>query len=356
MMIDHPINDSSNIDVVAEEPLFSVQTHLLFDQFAKSKKTTLVAPLSLDHLIGMIYPLYKDQDQKIILSKVFGTVDERAIVRYLKKTLTDYPTLKIGNCVATNLDTHDLQHHFDQLKVTPFSLNDGEIVSKINDFVSQKTQGLIGSIIQDRRDMPSNGLVAINAGSFIGKFDQPFLPEETRKETFVTEQKEPLTLDMMWGMKLVNYFECDQFQYIELPLENGQYLLKLVLPKEDQSVQEVWHLYPFISGHNLAKRSLVDILLPKFQVSQTTELLGLLASYEIPLLEDTSCGRLTSIMQKTLFELEEGGVKAAFVTSGFFKTSIDKPSPNHKIQFIRPFAFELTTVDFVPIMTGVYNG
>lgn len=356
MMIDHPIPDPSNFSVIAEEPFFNVHTHLLYDQFAKSKKTTLLAPLSLDHLIGMIYPLYHEQDQKILISKVFGTVDEQAILRYLKKTLTDYPTLKIGNCVATNLDIHDLQHHLNELKVTPFSLNDGAIVSKINNFVSEKTQGLIGSIIQDRRDLPSNGLVAINAGSFIGKFDQPFLPEQTRKETFVTGQKEPLFLDMMWGMKLVNYFECDQFQYIELPLENGQYLLKFVLPKEDQSVQEVWRFLPFISGHNLAKRSLVDILLPKFQVSQTIELLGLLAGYEIPLLEDTSCGRLTSIMQKTLFELEEGGVKAAFVTSGFFKTSIDKPSPNHEIHFIRPFAFELTTADFVPIMTGVYNG
>jgi len=161
---------------------------------------------------------------------------------------------------------------------------------------------------------------------------------------------------MMWGMKLVNYFECDQFQYIELPLENGQYLLKLVLPKEGQPIQKVGHIHPFISGHNLAKRSLVDILLPKFQVSQTAELIELIAGYEIPLQTDTSCGRLTSIMQKTLFELEEGGVKAAFVTSGFFKTSIDKPSPSHEVHFVRPFAFELTTADFVPIMTGIYNG
>lgn len=364
MMIEHPISYPSTVDVVSEKPFFTVHTHLLYDQFTKSNKTTLIAPLSLDHLIGMIYPFYREQDQKILLSRAFGTSDEQVILRYLKKTLTDYPFLKIGNCVATNLDIQDLHHHLDQLKVTPFSLNDEAIVSKMNDFVGEKTEGLIGSIVQDRRDLPSNGLVAINAGSFIGKFDQPFNPELTRKETFVTDQKEPLSLDMMWGMKWVNYFECDQFQYIELPLENGQYLLKLVLPKEDQSILEIWPLHPLgisnifsvISGLNLTKRLLVEILLPKFKVSQSQELLGALVGYEMPLLRETTCGRLASIMQKTLFELEEGGVKAAFVTSGFFKTTIDKPIPKHQIHFKRTFAFELTTVDFVPIMTGIFNG
>lgn len=343
-------------NIYANDPFISLHTHLLYSQYDESEKTTLFAPLSMDHLIGMIHFLYDEESQNTILNRIYGTTDKQAIFRYLKKTHTDYSALKIGNCLATNLDISHFQNLFAELETIQFSLNDPQIVEKINLFIKEKTQDLIQSPIKDRKDLPNRGLVAINAGSFIGKFDQPFLPQQTKKEKFTAENQQESFIDMMWGIKRVNYFECDRYQYVELGLENGRYLLKLVLPKKGTSIKNLWRLSPFIQGQNRAKKSLVEILLPKFKVSQTIELLNKLKQQQIPLLKETSCGSLVSILQKTFFELEEGGVKAAFVTSGFFHTTAIESLPRYQAEFVHTFAFELTTNDYIPILTGIFNG
>ncbi|MBM3195450.1 MAG: serpin family protein [Chlamydiae bacterium] len=356
MVIDtHPHEIENNMQQHVP-PVASLETSILKEIYLKEKKSSLIAPLSLDQLVGMIYPLFDPIDQDKILEGVFGTKNKEAVLTYLRSMFENHPELKMGNCCASNVDLSFLKEHLEFLHTEELNLDDAEIIDKVNHFIHEKTQGMIPKLFEDRRDLPKKGLVAMNAGSFTGKFDDPFDPRHTKKELFKSLTKEKTEIDMMWGMKMVRYYENGYMQFVEIPVENSAYFLQLSLPKEDITVENLLDQDAFYFGSIEGKLSYVDITLPKFTLSSTQELLDKLLEQNLPLNKKTDAGKLASVLQKTYFVLEEGGVKAAFVTAGLFKTTAIKPLPSRKIRFDRPFTFRLISKDRLKIMEGVFHG
>jgi len=337
-------------------PKASKETTILKKRYENHQNSTLIAPLSMDQFIGLVYPLYPSGDKELILQKVFGTQDEKAVLNYLTRVFDTHPHLKIGNCLASALDLDFLKNHFCLLRSTDFKLNDPLIKQKINAFVNQKTDGMIPKIIDENDRLASTGLVAVNAGSFEGRFDKPFDPKHTREAPFTKSDKKIKNLPTMWGIKNLRYYENGSLQYVELPLENSSYCLQLTLPKEGTSIEQLLEIDPFYEGQARAFNSLVEISIPKFTISDQSELLDCLLEMGIPLNSKTIAGRLSSVLQKTYFDIQEGGVKAAFVTAGFFKTSYEKPCPVYSFNCKRPFAFRLLSDDHLRIIEGVFNG
>lgn len=355
-MIDYAYEQLKEETPYVSTPIASKETAVLKKRYAIGQNSTLIAPLSLDQFIGLVYPLYPSGDKELILQKVFGTQDEKAVLNYLTRMFDSHPHLKIGNCLATDLDLGFLKNHFSLLRSTDFKLNDPFVKQKINAFVNEKTDGMIPKIIDETDRLARTGLVAVNAGSFEGRFDKPFDPKHTKQAPFTMSNKEIKNLPAMWGIKNLRYYENELVQYVELPLENGSYHLQLTLPKEGTSIEQLLENDPFYEGQARAFNSLVEISVPKFTISDQSELLDNLLEMGIPLNSKTIAGRLSSVLQKTYFDMQEGGVKAAFVTAGFFKTSYEKPCPVHTFNCNRPFAFRLVSDDHLRIIEGIFNG
>jgi hypothetical protein len=356
MIVDHhqiQIEDEKSLTAL---PVASKETSILKKLYEKNKKSSLIAPLSIDQFVGIIYPLFGPEEQEIILQEIFGTKNQESVTRYLLSMFENHPQLKLGNCCASNIDLSCIKEHLELLHCLDLNLDDPFIVERLNDFVNDKTDGMIPKIFEQRKDLPNEGLVAINAGSFKGKFDDPFDPIHTKKKLFESSTKEKTEIDMMWGMKRVRYFENGHLQFIELELERSSYILQLSIPKEGIPVEKLLEQDAFYEGSHQGKICYVDITLPKFTLSNTQELLAKLLERGIPLDKKTEAGKLASVLQKTYFVLEEGGVKAAFVTAGLFRTTSVKPLPLHSISFDRPFTFRLVSRDRLNIMEGVFNG
>lgn len=355
MVIDNQPIENTNDYGQQISPKAPLETKILKEIYLKERKSVLIAPLSIDQLVGMIYPLFAYDDQGKILQGVFGTKNKEAVHSYLKSMLENHPLLKMGNCFASNIDLSFMKEHLTFLQAEELDLNDAFIIEKINAFIDNKTQGMITKLFENKRHLPSEGFVAINAGSFIGKFDDAFDPSNTKKRAFFNANKEITQIDMMWGMKKARYFEDENLQYLELPMENSSYFLQLSLPKEYNNLENLLESDPFHLGSQHGKFCWVDITLPKFTIEDTQELLEKLLKNGIPLDKKTEAGKLTSVLQKTYFVLEEKGVKAAFVTAGRFETTSVKPL-TQKICFDRPFTFRLISHDRIKIMEGIFNG
>jgi hypothetical protein len=356
MIVDNPQMQIEDENILTVLPVASKETSILKKLYQHEQKSSLIAPLSIDQFVGIIYPLFRPEEQEIILQEVFGTKNKESVTRYLLSMFENHPQLKLGNCCASTIDLSLLNEHLELLHCLGLNLDDPYIIERLNDFVKEKTDGMIPKIFEQRRDLPKEGLVAVNAGSFIGKFDDPFDPSHTKKKVFQTSTKEKKEIDMMWGMKRVRYYENGFLQFIELELEGSSYRLQLSIPKGGIPIEKLLEQDAFYEGSHRGKTCYVDITLPKFSLSNTQELLEKLLETGIPLNKETEAGKLASVVQKTFFVLEEGGVKAAFVTAGLFRTTSVKPLPSHTIRFDRPFTFRLVSNDRLNIMEGVFNG
>lgn len=148
-MIDYAYEQLKEERPYVSTPKASKETTILKKRYENHQISTLIAPLSMDQFIGLVYPLYPSGDKELILQKVFGTQDEKAVLNYLKRVFDTHPHLKIGNYLASALDLDFLKNYFSLLRSTDFKLNDPLIKQKINAFVNQKTDGMIPKIIDE---------------------------------------------------------------------------------------------------------------------------------------------------------------------------------------------------------------
>jgi hypothetical protein len=339
-----------------DHSLPSIQNEILEKIYDPKESANLFAPLSLDQLMGLLYPAFDKPDQNVILRNFYGTLNRDSVIRYLKSAHEKKEGFVIGNCVVSNISTEALETHFDELHAKRLDLDDENVVEKINQHIYEQTSGLIPRLIESKGDLPQEGVVAINAGSFVGKFDQQFDPDNTIERPFFSGEQVEKQLPTMWGFKKARYYETSSYQYVELTLERGAYTLAICLPKEGIAMADLIKANPFMQARVYAKRSFTEIYLPKFQATQSKDLKAILVDLGIPLDQQTQIGTIGGILQKTYFELEEGGLKSAFVTSNICTANLDDRLPYEVINCNRPFAFKLIDDRGLDIMDGIFNG
>ena len=240
------------------------------------------------------------------------------------------------------------QYQKAEIKVDDFNLP--QITEKINQWVSDNTKGLINNVIDDVSSLES---ILINALYFKAQWAEPFSEYSIYDKEFRGRDK-TTTVKMMRKATRV-YLENEYAKGFGLYYENGPYEFIAVLPNTEGEFKiEDLDLNHF--NYKEGNYS-VNLEFPKLDVEFGTELqdvlgyLGLNAPFEnsndfVSMLSFPQ--KVSKIIHKTKFKLDENGTEAAAVTAvEMVRCAAFIPETPIVIDLVfdRPFAFMIRHIE-----------
>ena len=198
---------------------------------------------------------------------------------------------------------------------TDFS--DPESIRIINDWVSQKTDGMIPEVLDEF--IPGCGLALVNALSFNGLWRYTF--PVTENASFHSASGNQEGVSMMHMICDLYYANVDGYEYIALPYGAGAFSMYLILPPVKTAFsQATLSLNQWINAKSALALYEVDIQVPSFTDNASVELKEPLQSLGITdafsPVADFSPMTSTPVyigkaLQKTRLEINEKGTSAA---------------------------------------------
>lgn len=283
--------------------------------------------------------------------------------------------VKIANAVWVNSDVFQISEQFANDTETYYSIKPGDDVIRsesfsdpsalenINSWVSESTDGLIPSIVdQLKGDMAS---ILLNALYFEGQWQIPFPEKLTVEKPFHKASGKDSAVMMMNDQSTdFRYSEDAKFKMLSLGFRAktdefgfatpGRYVLDIVLPTkgqlEDLKQEDYEGLTNRLDTHE------VKVNLPRFRLDyakslvESLEQVGLKQAFEPSQADFTGLGQagkkqdlyISDVLQKTAAEMNENGFKAAAATAVTVSTT-SAPIEQELKEFIadRPFFIAL---------------
>lgn len=226
-----------------------------------------------------------------------------------------------------------------------------ESVDVINRWVSDATQGLIPSVVEQLDE--DQIMLLINAVYFKGDWTTPFNEQFTREMPFHSAAGSSRHVPMMYREGSIEYFE-DGFQAVRLPYGDDERLAMYVfLPSADQDIHEF--------TANLTYETLADtfdrftpmrgeVLLPRMDIAykanlnQALQALGMGIAFDAGAADfsrmrpadETRNIYIGDVIHRSVLKVDEEGTEAAAVTSVDFRVT-SMPMYDFRFQADRPF-------------------
>ena len=221
-------------------------------------------------------------------------------------------------------DLADILSNTYQASLKRCDLSSAETMNEINDWVNEKTHGLIPSILDEPMD-PSIRMTLLNAVYFKAAWVNAFEKELTDKQIFHGKEGDT-SVDMMHQQDHFEYAENDEYQMIRLPYHGGCEMT-VYLPK-DSVASDKWSEkdYLYQLGLDADKQEWdsreVSLSMPKFEMEYGIELKDVLTELGVERIFDKNVyDRLSdeelsvsSVYHKTAIKNDENGTEAAAVT------------------------------------------
>ncbi len=220
---------------------------------------------------------------------------------------------------------------------------DPAVLSEINGWVSEKTNGKIDRILSQLDPMAI--LVLINAVYFKGAWFDQFNSNITEEDDFYLPNGGTQKVQMMFKRDDYTYLETDDFQAVKLPYKDLNYEMVIILPAEGEDLTE------FMKNKNVewweetmgefSKRD-GRLYLPRFKVEYELELNDALigmgmpdaftaASADFSGMTPFEPAWISRVIHKTFIDVNEEGTEAAAVTAigmaGSMAPEMDPPEP-----------------------------
>ena len=240
-------------------------------------------------------------------------------------------------------------------EVTSLDFGDPASVTRINSWVSSKTNGKIDKIL-DQID-PMAVLYLINAIYFKGSWTNEFDKAKTKEDPFTLGTGSQTQVQMMHQSGDYRYLEADGFQAVRLGYGKGDVGMYVFLPTERSNLAEFqksltydnWERWMTTFGKRPG-----DIGLPRFKLEYDVTLndalksLGMGVAFDAAranfrgMADTTDNISISRVKHKSFVEVNEEGTEAAAATSvGMVTTSM--PVQRKRFQMIvnRPFFFSI---------------
>ena len=374
---------------------FSFNLFRAISQMPAGKKSSIISPISVTYVLGMLNDGAAGNTAKEISSVVgFGEGKTQAVNDFCKKLIDEAPktdpsvTLEIANIVIGNDYRHvgfeppyvrDMQDYY-RAEITNLDFSQKtETLAEVNGWCNDKTHGMIPEILKESELKTNALLLLMNAIYFKATWTEKFDPADTRDKTFTTADGKTQSLPMMHRKALAQYSENDVCTMLNLPYGSGdKWSMKVLLPREGKTVDDViatlnaesWEALRF-SGWN----PVVDIEMPCFKTTFETDLVEPLSAMGAPTMFTPDLAEFPNICsnfkqdlyvglmkQKAAIEVDEEGTKASAVTVAMVFDSAINPRISEKplnVDFHanRPFVYVIQEASSgVIFFLGTYRG
>jgi len=243
-----------------------------------------------------------------------------------------------------------------------FNINDPGIVSAINKWIENKTNGTIDNVINE---LDQNVvMLLINAIYFKGKWKYSFDKENTAEMPFYPTNGGPVSAKMMNMTATLKVGSGDGFLIAELPYGQGNFVMDVILPDQGITPRE---LVATLSSSDLSnalgsmKDTETEIFMPRFNYEYRAEMKDILSSMGMgiaftPFVADFSNISddqlfISEVIHQSFIENNEEGTEAAAVTVVIIELTSVGPGKN-VVKLDRPFIYiiretETNTIAFM---------
>ena len=374
---------------------FSFNLFRAISQMPEGKKSSIISPISVTYVLGMLNDGASGNTAKEITSVVgFGEGKTQAVNEFCRKLIDEAPetdpsvTLEIANIVIGNNYRHvdfepqykwDMQDYY-RAEITNLDFSQKtETLAEVNGWCNDKTHGMIPEILKESELKADALLLLMNAIYFKATWTDKFDPDDTRDKTFTTESGQTQSRPMMHRKAGAEYSENDVCTMLNLPYGSGdKWSMKVLLPREGKTVDDVINSLNAESWQALRHNSwypVIDIEMPRFKTSFETDLKQPLSGMGAPTMFTPGVAEFPNICsnykkdiyvflmkQKAAIEVDEEGTKASAVTvAGLVDSAggpwgIEKPL-NVDFHANRPFVYVIQEASSgVIFFLGTYRG
>ena len=323
----------------------------------------LVSPFSLQCALGMLSNgAAEETHDEILYTLGLSQYSQEEVNTYFKKlieglsTVNSAITVKTANSVWGNAGI-TLKEDFQKMNIENYSamvsqldFSDPSAVDQINAWCNQTTEGLIPSILDEVN--PTATVYLLNSLYFKARWESEFAPEKTQEGDFSALSGKMVKADFMQTQRMAAYVENEWFTSTSLSYQNGSYVMRLILPQPEISIDQVLQALSESDGNLWKNVVLADINLkmPRFTLENKMNLipalqaLGMKKAFtneaDFSSMSDIAT-YISLVQQATRLKVDEEGSEGAAVT--VIEGDLMSPLPEEKVDFFldRPFLFQI---------------
>lgn len=341
---DNPEKQAQQKPIQIAASVANASTTFAFDFFKtaqdayKPADNVFLSPLSLHMALGMLVQGADTETKAEILRalKIDGLTQTEVIDSY-KKLLVELPKadpkvkLALANAIFYQNSFPFESAFLNQMKTDfnaqvtglPFTSAD---LATINKWASDNTNGKIKEVL--KKLSPDLVMLLMNALYFKGDWTSQFSKSATKDEPFNLEDGSKKTVKMMHQETEFSYTANSEFQAVQLPYGNKQFVATVILPKEGKTVSDIINSFSAAKWDELQKGLImakVITSLPKFKVENDVELnntmksMGMLKAFSMTEADFLPMSKqkplwVGFVKQNTFVDVNEEGTEAAAVT------------------------------------------
>ena len=380
---DFLLNDSEKVSQISEENnAFGLKLFQKLNHQKKNNRNVVVSPLSTAMVLGMAYN-GTENETKEKLSGTLGwdQLDKKEINHFNNHLInhlhdqSENIQMNIANAIWYSRDI-DIKPAFLKKNKKNFNAFASSINAEkqptsemINRWAKQNTDNNITDVVER---IPSRQMLyLLNVTYFKGNWKNDFNKSKTTESTFFLENGASKPITMMWQKTDLKYYDNDQFQLVELPYENKNYCMYILLPDSKVKLDDIIDSLDYDAWHNyknkLTMKRNINFGMPRFHCEHSVRMKDLLAGMGMEQLFHRNKADLTGIteqqvaisemMHKAAIDVDEEGTEASAANSVAvsFTTLVEDDPFNLIVN--RPFVFAIeekrsNTLLFIGKMTS----
>ena len=349
---------------------------------AKTEGDFIISPLSMQFLLGMILDGAQGQTADEICQVLgYGAGEEDEVNAFCLSMLQQLPkldkntTLSLANAIVVNKQYALLANYkstvskFYEAEVSNHDFSDATGTARqINQWCSQKTNGLIPKVLDDVN--PNALAYLMNALYFKSKWQAQFSGNNTAKENFTREDGSMAPVQMMKNKTQFSYGENETLRAVRLPYGNGAFSMTVVMPSEGKKLSDVIGSLSgstWLTFNGNMRECNVDLWLPRFEtrfhieVNDILSAMGMPSSFNVGKADFTAMSNhalcLSLVQQDAVIKVDEEGAEAAAVSMAEMRATYAPSVGEVVFHADRPFLYLITeTSTGVILFAGKYSG
>ena len=236
--------------------------------------SNIFSPLSLSYALSLIHlaALGNTNNQ---LTKVLGTKYDIDDLNLLNQQFNN-SVIKMNTAFIINKKIRVNNEYLEMINGLAYVANDDFsnaklIAYKVNNYIEKNTDGMILDVISADNITNNTIFIIVNTIYFKASWQYKFDPINTTKMKF--HKTDSNVVDMMHQVDYFNYYENKSVQLVELPYDERNYVMGIILPRmylEEDGLDYSINNIPQFSRQeineliNNIQYTKVDLYLPKF--------------------------------------------------------------------------------------------